>query len=343
VFGNPWVWLSFATLFTFQFVASLISYDSPSTGVRVRIGIMDGCSWIAVFAVTLALAWFFPLEDGRWKRSVPLLLACGTVLLYLRLAVLPLLGPTEPGPVALLDLFPTNLMAFMSEAGAGYAVFYHFRSRDSEEVANRLQAALARANLQLLETQIDPHFLFNTLNSVAALIQRDAEGAVELLRGLQRLVLRADAAAAQQTIAVAEEMELVRVYLAIEQRRLGSRLRVQWRVEPEAARAALPRLVLQTLAENAVRHGVAPLRRGGTVEIGARREGSRLHAWIEDDGAGLGAPRPGRGGIGMSNTAARLRHLYGADHAFHVRERPGGGVRAWIDIPFSPAGTGGAG
>ncbi|MBV9108332.1 MAG: histidine kinase [Gemmatimonadetes bacterium] len=329
VLATRWVWLSLAGLFACCFVASLSSYTAA-----LAIGVVDAGLWTAVVACAVVLSWFLPLEEERWRWSLPVLVVLGTGLLFLRrVLLLRYLGGTA-NAADLLHVYSTNLMLFLSAAGAGYAVFYHFRRADTEQVESRLQAALARANLQLLEMQVDPHFLFNTLNSVAALIERDAEGAVELLRALRRLLARADAATPRQTVPLADEMELMRVYLAVEQRRLGPRLRVVWRVAADAECAEVPRLVLQTLAENAVRHGVAALRRGGTVEIGARRAGARLHAWVEDDGQGLTAARSTRTGLGIAGTRDRLRHLYGADHAFEVRDREGGGVRAWIDIPF---------
>jgi hypothetical protein len=334
VLRNRWVWLSLAALFGVTAVTGVLSAPRPG-GAWMAAGVADAVGWTAIFSAAVALSWLLPLDEGRWRRSVPALVAAGTAIIVARIwAVNTLAGvPLEAGDLVLL--YPMHLLFFLSNAGAGYAIFFHYRRRDSEEVESRLQAALARANLQLLEMQVDPHFLFNTLNSVAALIGRDPDGAVELLRALKRLLARAECTAQRQTVALADEVELVRVYLAIEQRRLGARLRVEWRVDPRAEEAEVPRLVLQTLVENAVRHGVAALRRGGTVEIGARRAGERLHAWVEDDGAGMHAATPSRRGIGIAGTRERLRHLYGAGHVFEVGDRPGGGVRAWIDLPFT--------
>jgi two-component sensor histidine kinase len=341
------VWLGFGLLLVTQFVlqvAGNLRGQMPENPLHdvLQVAFYDGLTWTAVFFCAVALAWLLPLDGGRWKRNVPLLVLGGTAVLYTRLALLATFGATLPGPVpyAALMLYPTQIVAFLTDAGVGYAFLYFFRQRDGELSAMRLEAALARAQLQLLETQMDPHFLFNTLNSVAALMHRDAAGAVELLHGLRRLLARTAGSAGQQTVPLAEELEVVRLYLAIEQRRLGARLRVSWREEPDAEQAAIPRLVLQTLAENAVRHGIARVRAGGTVEVGARREGSRLSAWVRDDGAGLGAQAARGRGIGLSNTRARLAHLYGADHRFDVREREGGGVEARVVVPFAAGSRG---
>ena len=336
VLANPWVWASLGALFAVQLTGTLAANWSLDLPDLLRVMVVDGGGWLVVSALACVLAWLLPLDEGRWAWSLPLVAACGLATTWLRLEVgCRLLVVPWPAWYGFLLLFPVNLLLFMGIVGSAHAIFYFFRSRDAEQVASRLEAALARANLQLLEMQMDPHFLFNALNSVGALMQRDREAAVDLIGALRRLLARDDARAARQTVPLFEELELVRVYLQIEQRRLGPRLRVEWRVDPGACAAAVPRLVLQTLAENAVRHGVAPLRRGGTVEIGARPEGARLQAWVSDDGVGLRAGGAGRGGIGLGNTEARLRHLYGGDHRFEVRTRAGGGVQAWIDIPFT--------
>jgi signal transduction histidine kinase len=337
LFANPWVWVSVAAIMVTQLsVAVAYNLGRAPLGDAVRVGALDGVAWSAQMAAMAVAAWFLPLEGGRWRRSIPAILGVAGAVATVRVAVVHGMFGLPPG-LAAIELLPQYVVGLLSGAGAGYAIFYYFRRRDREEVAARLDAALARANVQLLEMRTDPHFLFNTLNSVAALLERHPGDAVELLGALKRLVARAETTAARATVPLDEEMELVRAYLQIEQRRLGARLSVAWRVDPAAGAAPIPRLVLQTLVENAVRHGIAPLRRGGTVEIGARTRGGRLQAWVRDDGAGLRAAAGGREGIGLAGTAARLRHLYGADHRFEVSARAEGGVEARIDIPLETA------
>jgi sensor histidine kinase YesM len=184
--------------------------------------------------------------------------------------------------------------------------------------AARRETRLVEAQLQALQRQLHPHFLFNTLNTISGLMRFNVNAAdtmIDRLGGLLRMTL--DMSGAQQ-IPLERELELLEQYLEIEQTRLGGRLTVRMNVDPETLDALVPNLVMQTLVENAVRHGVAPHARPGWIAVRAARQGDRLALEIRDSGEGVPPDRLRalNQGVGLSNTRARLEHLYRDDFQF---------------------------
>ncbi len=204
--------------------------------------------------------------------------------------------------------------------------------------ASKAEAMAHAARLRALQSQLEPHFLFNTLNAVSTLVAEGNNAAatrvIARLSDFLRLTL--DTAETPE-ISVTEELEFVRRYLEIEQVRFGDRLQVMIDAQPEAARGLVPALVLQPLVENAVKHGVLPREQGGSVTVTIARNDGRLHLCVADDGPGLSQARNGQRGVGLSNTAARLKELYGEESHFSVACSPGGGVTARVEIPFRTA------
>ena len=195
--------------------------------------------------------------------------------------------------------------------------------------------ALAEAQFQALQRQLQPHFLFNTLHTISSLMRSDVEAAdlmIDRLSDLLRMSLRSQA----QEVTVKQELEILHSYLAIEQTRFQDRLSVAIDVDPNVLDASVPHLLLQPLVENAVRHGIAPRARPGRIEIRARRAEGRLELEVLDSGDGLQPDRLSamNDGVGLGNTRARLTHLYGAAHRFTFANRPEGGFRVSISLPF---------
>jgi len=197
------------------------------------------------------------------------------------------------------------------------------------------ERSLVAAKLDALKAQLEPHFLFNTLNALSELVYRDAAAADRALTALAGLLRRLLDQRAHEH-ALETEIALLREYVAIQQVLLGDRLRLDWRVPDELARAKLPTLLLQPLVENAINHGIAQLKRGGTVTVAARGERDRLVVTIDNDGPP--APAPARdGGIGLSNARARLAALYGARASLLLEPRADGGCRVTIELPLAEA------
>jgi two-component system LytT family sensor kinase len=230
-----------------------------------------------------------------------------------------------------------SFVTYWAVVVAAMAFEYHRLFRERTVHAARLEAALASAQLQALQAQLQPHFLFNTLNTIASLIAEDpraAEGVVESLGDLLRAALHD---AGRREIALERELELLDQYLAIQETRFRGRLRVRRVLDPDANRAAVPPLMLQPLAENAIRHGIALRSSGGTLTVRTARVADGLELMIEDDGPGFdGAGEASHtAGVGLANTRARLERLYGVAGQLDVGNRSGGGAFARVRLPFT--------
>src|ERR1044072_4893835 len=224
-----------------------------------------------------------------------------------------------------LTIYSTTLVV-------AHALYYYRGLRKNEAQTARLTAQLAQAQLQALKMQIHPHFLFNTLNSIAALLHKDVEAADRMIARLGdflRLTLKSSDA---QIVDFEQELEFLKCYLDSEHIRFQDRLTVELDIDPHALTAMVPNLILQPIVENAVRHGVARQTYPGHITIRARREGERLIVRIEDNGPGLKVTSNGSG-IGISNTRARLEQFYGGDLTFQIANSAERGTSVTLDVP----------
>ncbi|MCA1616609.1 MAG: histidine kinase [Acidobacteria bacterium] len=238
----------------------------------------------------------------------------------------------------LIGEFHTGVVIYFSVVGISYTLDYYRKFRERELRAAQLESQLAQAQLDALRKQLQPHFLFNTLNTVSILIDEDTKAAREMLVRLSDLLRATLDRARGHEVTLRQELDFVEGYLEIERTRFQDRLTVTVDAEPATLNARVPDLILQPIVENAIRHGVAPRAAAGRIEIRAARRNGSLHLRVRDDGAGL--PREAddsgrrRGGVGIANTRARLAQLYGAGHGFEMRNAPGGGLCVEITIPF---------
>jgi signal transduction histidine kinase len=201
--------------------------------------------------------------------------------------------------------------------------------------ATRLEMQLVQARLDALVGQLQPHFLFNTLHTISAFVLEDPKQANRMITRLSELLRQSFNRERGPLVTLEEELELLDHYVAIQEARFGDRLRVTFRVDPRAASAVVPTLLLQPLVENAIRHGVVPNGSVAEIAIAAVREGDRLHLEVRDNGPGLNGSAGG-GGLGLANTRARLQELYGPSHRFELTNAPApGGALAVIEIPFT--------
>lgn len=222
--------------------------------------------------------------------------------------------------------------------GIIYARVFYRQALSRAVALERMQAELARAELRALRAQVNPHFLFNTLNTIAALIGENPAAAEDVVTRLADVFRHALTASSREHTRLADELEFLRSWLAIERVRFGDRLRVVEDIEPGLDDVPVPGLLFQPLIENAVRYAVAPRAEGGTVSLRVRRDpsGETLTAEIADDGPGF-APgvRPSGHGVGLESVRERLR-LGGAGHAFALESTPGGGTRVRVTLPIAP-------
>ena len=215
-----------------------------------------------------------------------------------------------------------------------YALEHERVARLARDRERDLEALATRAQLEMLRMQINPHFLFNSLNAISSLIDgeaRTAQRMIDRLGGFLRMTLTMGASA---EVPLRDELFLVRQYLEIEGIRFGPRLRTHFEVDADVEHALVPALLLQPLVENAVRHGIQPSIPGGTVFVRVTTQDSRLQVDVMDDGVGMNQSTPNVTGIGMRNTAERLRHAYGLDASVTLLPRPGGGTLARVLLPL---------
>jgi LytS/YehU family sensor histidine kinase len=228
------------------------------------------------------------------------------------------------------------LMTYLFLVGLALALVYRRESEARTLDAAHLQTRLVEAQLQALQRQLHPHFLFNTLNTISGLMRTDVNAADRMMDRLGELLRATLHASEVQEVTLRDELDLLQKYVDIEETRFGSRLTVHLHVDPEALDARVPVLLLQPLVENAVRHGIAPHARPGAIDVNARRLGDRLHLTIRDSGRGVPGDRLAllNSGVGLSNTRARLQHLYRADHEFAFANVEGG-FCVTVAIPFA--------
>jgi two-component system LytT family sensor kinase len=205
-----------------------------------------------------------------------------------------------------------NLTVYASFVLAWHAATYYREARDRQQKALELESLLHQAQLQALRSQLNPHFLFNALHSIAELVHENPKLAEKLIVRLGELLRQVLQSATLQEVPLGDELEFIRGYVDIEQMRLGERLSVTWDVPPELLPARVPSLILQPLVENAIQHGIAPMAKAGTLAIRACREGAFLRLEVRDSGPGILRESLDRQkGIGLANTQARLQRLYG--------------------------------
>ena len=315
-------------------------------------------SWMVAVYITAALTplvlWLgrrWPIERLSWRTRVPLHLALSIAFSVMELALetaafiqLRLVeSVTEHSfmvgfPVLLVTGFHENIITYWAVLGIQSGFRYYRRFQERELHAAELKAQLVKAQLSALKMQLQPHFLFNTLNAIMVLVRqqrgRQAEEMLARLSDLLRCVLE-DVEA--QQITLRRELEYLRLYLSIEQVRFQDRLQIEISADDGVLDAAVPHMALQPIVENAVRHGIGQLAGAGTIRISATCTVQTLMIEVTDDGPGLGTANLAEGrGIGLANTRARLHQLYG-DRASLTVENGERGVVVTMTMPYRAA------
>ena len=287
----------------------------------------------------------FPLEPDRWLRSVPAHALAATLLIsLLTLWHAALTNAILPGPVprTVLQRASQLWLGWMFWDGILYCAILAVteladrqrRLRHQELNAAQLETQLAQAELQALRTQLQPHFLFNALHTIGALVRTgDRDNALRVVTGLGELLRRVLDSETAHEVRLEDELAFIRSYLAIEHVRFCDRLSVEIDAPPAVLDAMVPHLVLQPLVENAIRHGIAPYARPGRVLIAAWREAGTLRLLVRDDGPG-GHPSEPSSGIGLTNTRARLERLYGAGGQLTFGPVEGLGHEVRVSLPW---------
>jgi len=316
-----------------------LRYPEPSLGLYWVVAFWHILpSWLipaALLPVIVRIARAAPIDRVSWRANLPVHALAGVAFVLVHLGGTALIRDWQDAEfreifVGLVSRFAVvDLFCYGAIVGAVQAQVFQAELRERE-------IGLARARLQALRAQLQPHFLFNALNAISSMaLNGERERVAQAVNSLSQLLRSALAESIDHEVPLETEMELLDHYLQLEKTRLEDRLCLERRVHPDVRFAMVPSLLLQPLVENAVRHGIERRRGPGRVIIEAAREGLRLRLEVRDSGPGFadGAPSNGRG-IGLANTRARLRQLYGADHVLERGAAPEGGARVTILLPF---------
>jgi signal transduction histidine kinase len=352
---RPWlVWV--LPFFFWSLPALLVTkMTMETTGLGFgRAFLREGVGWFLwAFATPgiLALARRFPLDGPRVGRTLLVHVAAGLSMGALMGAVtlgLSVLAGTTIGPSGDLTVATAvrstciwacfGLLFYAATSSVGVAMDYQRKLREREVAASRLEAQLVEARLNALRMQLQPHFLFNALNTVSMLVrQGDASTAVRVVARLSDLLRYVLDGATGALVPLRTEVDFVARYLEIEQLRFGDRLDVRIDVDDDAADLPVPGLLLQPVVENAIRHGIAARAAAGCVTLDARILAGRLIIRLRDDGPGFdGNGHPEGPGIGLRNTRARLRYLYGEAAELRTGSVDGRGAEVTIALPLRP-------
>lgn len=308
-----------------------------------------------------ALALRFPLQRGNWKKRSILHLAAG---LLFTLAHISLRGATPYGYwdpkyrewssaiwdshvhafrapwVVLKSMFLASVVddvtgAYITIVLIAHALLYYCRYRERELRATNLEAQLAKVRLEALKSQLQPHFLFNTMHSISALMFTDAGAADRMMSRLSDLLRISLESGGTQITTLNRELECVHCYLEIEKVRFEERMNTIFEIAPEALDAQVPHLLLQPLVDNAVKHGISKLSAGGEIRISVKLNENELQLEVKDNGPGMIQTETRRtNGLGLRNTRERLESLYGKNQSLELVCPPQGGVTVRVCIPF---------
>ncbi len=308
--------------------------------------------WAMLAALVPAVLWMAErvrVDRTSWPVALPVQTVAAVVFVCVHIGASAwLISALRPGPehafrMAFTSIFSTyavmGLFSYASIVAAQHAFRAQAEAHARESASRALQESLTRAQLQALRAQLDPHFLFNALNSISVMaLQGEREAVVRLLSGLGDVLRMSLDRGSAQEVTLGAELELLERYLDLERVRFGDRLSIVQHIDAGARLALVPSLLLQPLVENAIRHGIAVRRGPGQVHIEVTRAGAMLRLEVRDSGAGFPEPMT-REGIGLANTRARLRQLYGETQRMELGTAPEGGARVTVEIPYRVAGA----
>jgi two-component system LytT family sensor kinase len=334
--------------FTFSALIYLIyaSTGNPVTWKQaLSVGLAQWWVWSLLYLLLFRFIRRFPFERQRWLQGLSVYLLLGFAVTLVKLGIdviwirLVYQGvffkhPSERSLLPIMTYF--NFVTYWVFVGVGQALNFYRQVREGELKASQLETQLAQSQLQALRMQLQPHFLFNTLHTIAMLNLKDSKAANRMISRLSDLLrLTLDNGGAQE-VTLKDELEFLKRYLEIQEIRFQDRLSVSLDIDPESLDARVPNLILQPIVENAILHGIAEQESNGRIEIQASRQNGWLQLQVRDNGSGIptAAPNQFKEGIGLGNTRARLKQHFGAAHRFELVNSDSGGLEVSITIPF---------
>jgi two-component system LytT family sensor kinase len=338
----------FSALQAFNYVAFFSEQEQPFP-ILLALNVSYWYAWAVLVPPILWLAQRYRFGRETWKRAAVVhvfgVLAAtfshAVLWVTLRVFIMEWLAGREVEWWSVVRerfflYFDWEMMTYWAVVGLSHALMFHRESQERAVAGAQLETRLVEARLQALQRQLHPHFLFNTLHAISALMHRNVDAADAMLARLSDLLRLTLDRVGLQLVSLKDEIDFVEKYLEIERTRFGDRLQVHMAIEPGTLDASVPNFVLQPLVENAVRHGIGPLVTGGRIDISAERRDARLLLVVRDSGAGVEPAKLSafNSGVGLSNTRSRLEHLYGTHHRFEFQTPPGGGLAVTVEIPF---------
>jgi sensor histidine kinase YesM len=355
--GLIWgIWTFIGIVFTLQGYFTSYRSERPMPFVdSLYLQMTWSYLWALATPLVLWASARLPIERNNWIRSsllhVPIsillsvfLTAVGHISLWLYW------GYRAGKPFSFANMtrfvvanFSEGIGIYLLIALTSYAVSYYRRYREGQLKTLQLEAELSHAQLQALKMQLHPHFLFNTLHSISALLTKDIESARKMITRLGDFLRLTLENSGSPEVTLQQEMEFLSCYLEIERIRFQNRLVTRLDLGDQTLDAQVPNLILQPIVENAIRHGIAPRSTPGLIEIEAKQHNGRLRIQVRDNGPGLSEHRTSEylfeKGLGLANTETRLKRLYGAAHLFDLRNNPDGGLIVTLEIPFHKDGA----
>lgn len=346
--GLIWgVWTVMAFFFATQVYMLYYHEEKPVPFKRALFVEGLGCFlWALSTPFVLRLARRFRIERNNWRRRVPLHFAMGLGLISTMMTidyVVYMFGTGRPENLTAVHIaqfliynVDRFLLTYWVIVLSSHAFNYYRSFRKGEINAAQLRTQLAQAQLEALKMQLHPHFLFNTLHSISALLNQDVEAARTMISRLGDFLRMTLENAGTQEVPLQQEIEFLNGYLAIERIRFQDRLTTNVDIDPSVLDVSVPNLILQPIVENAMRHAIATTSNLGRIEITAVARNGMLRIQVKDNGPGLlSVTTPGnlKQGVGLANTRARLERLYGSNHRFELRNEPAGGFVVTLEIP----------
>jgi two-component system, LytTR family, sensor kinase len=346
----PGAWFVYALVMTTQtyFAYMREGYSVPFWGGAVLPSFIYSLFWILLTPLVLYLAGRFPLNPAHRKRNIVVhILTSLGIAIFQRVgyeATVMALNATDKWPFSwerlfqlTVGFFDYGLLVYWVILLMHQALEYTRLIKEEEVRASTLRTQLVEAQLQTLKTQLQPHFLFNTLHSISELIHEDVEAADTMIARLGDFLRFTLQNSGKQMVTLQEDLESMRCYFDIERTRFQEALTMQMEIEPQTLDALVPSFLWQPIVENSIRHGIATSTRRGRIIVRAKRRDTTLLLEVEDNGTGLadgGASPRLKEGIGLANTRAILQHIYGPAHCLELANAPGGGVVVTMEIPF---------
>jgi two-component system LytT family sensor kinase len=299
--------------------------------------------WSLLTPPVYELARRYSFDRGSWKVSLPIHLVAGVAIALVSAVALVALNPLITWTKEPAIPFFAHVLSrtFMDIPRYWYivlitqAIAFYGKYQERQLLSSQLEAQLANAQLEVLKIQLEPHFLFNTLNSIAALARHDGEAAEHMTLQLADLLRLSLDGVGVHEVPLYQELSFLQKYIDIQQMRFHDRLRVETEIDPRTLDTLVPNLILQPIVENAIRHGIGPRRTPGLIRISTWRDHDDVWMEIRDDGLGFtrGGLMPPEG-VGLRNTRGRLLQLYNEDHAMVLGDAPGGGCTVKIRVPY---------